>query len=646
MMEITTWEQLIDKPNTNKIVLAEIKPAEQLSGFSLTGGQSNTYEISYLLETITTADSSTETIRKEISSVTEDGVLLGVQGSIANVESSAGSYWHDTANSTFYIHPVGSDDPSDHTILGFFPVYFGTGGVYLNNAYWQPYIPKDGIPSISQNNPHIHWGISKVSVGKLSLNNERGFFDQIADKFIWVSKEIILRVGGESLPWSEYKRLFTGEVTTTRFNRRRWEVTINSNAFDLLSKSLPPNVFLTADFANLDPAAEGKPIPLAYGTFDVDIAPIVTAINIAHTGSTLIQFQIHDPGMGAIGSITQVYVDYQGGDGWETIAHGNEDLTNGRFTISNSAPSAYVMGTTKVKVAFTGIQDGGNNIDGAPEVCEDLLTNIIGYASSALNPTSFTDSKVESDVALNIYLDRKADALSVIEKIASSDLAFFDEDEDGLLRYRTWSPTIDTSATKVKDCDFLSNRVPEVTSDITNLFWKIRVGYAYRQSTGIMLYVESSSDDSRYRYEKTEELVQDTYLRSSSDATVIAQRMNLVTKDPSPNLSIQMKIQLIEKSLGNQLRVTMARAPSASAGYTDRYFEIYDIRKSCFPFHMEISARDLGEYVGKVGYWVEADAPAWGVASDSEKNTSGFWCDSEGRADSGDASSNNVSIWW
>ena len=127
----TTFSGLIANASSEKIFLVEIRLGEELSGWTITGGQTYTYEIAYLDETITLADSSTEIIRKSVVDLQLDGVSLGAKGSISSVESNVGTYWHDLINSKLYIHPSDDGTPVHHTIMAFFWIFLGTKGVLL-----------------------------------------------------------------------------------------------------------------------------------------------------------------------------------------------------------------------------------------------------------------------------------------------------------------------------------------------------------------------------------------------------------------------------------------------------------------------------------------------------------------------------------
>jgi len=69
------------------------------ASFTLTGGQTNTYEQAH-------------TLGASLSMMLwEDDTRLTEQNSIANVEANAGSFWQDTVNNKIYVHPTGSTSP-------------------------------------------------------------------------------------------------------------------------------------------------------------------------------------------------------------------------------------------------------------------------------------------------------------------------------------------------------------------------------------------------------------------------------------------------------------------------------------------------------------------------------------------------------
>ena len=638
MGDTTTFAALIAEPSSEKIFLAEINPAEHLLGWTLTDGRTNTYEIIFLNEVITLADDSTETLRKVVSSVEEDGTALTKTApNLDFVEAIPGTWWQNTANGKLYIHTSGSDDPKGYTIIGFFWLYFATKGIILNSRYYEPYIAQRGIPGLRQSNPNLYWGVISISGGNLVLLNNRGYFDQIARKFIWIDKTVKILLGGDSLPYGEYELLYTQKILDKVFSRRKFQLKIASPTFGLL-RTVPINKFWTTDYPDLDPAAEGRPIPYYYSTYTAQQAPIATCIDTAYDTNQY-QFKMCDH---AIKSITQVYIDYNDGAGWQTIAHANEDLANAKFTITSAD---FKVGTTRVKVAFEGKASGGSVIEGAPEIVEDFLEDILGYAAADLNAASFTASKAESDVVLNVPIEKETSALKIIENITKSDLAFFDEDESGLFRYRSWIPYIGGTYSELDETDFLGT--PEIREASKQLYYQIRIGYAYSCALQEHQYHEESDLESRYKYGRQERLLLDTYIRSQSDALTLAERLKVLMKDPSPELKTDLKLPVIDKLIGDKVRISLARAPFESAsGWSKRYFEIIGRAISYFPVKSTLKLIDLREFGISVGFWTDDSAPVWGSAADSDKASDGYWCDDDGYAAPGEPDSYMVSRWW
>ena len=639
----TTFAELIAADSSEKVFLAEIKVSQHVTGWAKTDGKTNVYQVTWGSDSITLVDGTTDTISKTAVDVKENGTSYTAKTSTADVDGTASTYWHDTANGVLYIHTSTDAAPSGFTITAYFWLYFATKGLSLNGIYYEPVLAENSIPRISQQVQSLRYGIVTVSSGGIILNNANGFFDQISKKYIWANGILKLLLGGDALPYAQYTALFQGKVQSPRFTNLEFSLDIKSISYDLL-RSLPANVFTTATYANLDPKAVGRSIPLYYGSYSAAQAPIVTCINTAYAASTY-QFKICDTTYHEIKSITQVYVDYGDGVGWQTIAHANESLSAATFTINTAS---FVVGTSQVKVAFEGYHSGSVLYEGAPEIAEDLLTTWCGLSSSDLDSTSFTASKAASSCALNVPIEVVTSALSIIEQICRSDLAYFSDSGSGTLRYTTWTPTIalasteDLGKTDIWDVQF--------SDDLDSLYYKAKIGYSYLCSDDEYLYTTSSDDASRYKYGKAEILEIDTYLRGSADAGYLAKRMNLLTKDLLTLVTFGMSIAEIDKLIADKFLLTLERSPYETAGGQDSWpYEIIAKEISAYPVQITFTARDMNSFARGIGFWTAADAPTWLLATAVQKTSSGYWSDSNGYADPSavpDGASLNCSLWW
>ena len=415
----TTFSGIMTSPNSEKIYIAEMVVAQQLNlwlagsgtdadfefvddddfefvdedDFTFVGaGVGVVYRHDFLDETITFSDGHTEYFRKILSSITEDGVELTKKTSSADVVSATGSWYQDISTGLVYVNTTDSSNPNGHYIVGFFQLRLSTKAIELDGNFYEPYISEKGIPTIHYRSKEIYWGSEVITSGSISLINNDGFFDQIFRTFIWSSKQITIKLGGDQLPYSEYSTIFTGTIQGKRFTRRSVEFQLKAKSFDLF-QSIPLDKFTASVYVNMDPDKEGVPIPYYYGVYSEQQAPIVTCIN---TGAAPVySFKICDH---PIYSISQVYIDYNDGDGWQAIAHSNENLTYATFDISSAD---FAIGTTKVKVAFSGIYDS-SVVEVPADIVENILTSILSYTGADIDSTSFSESVTESDVVLNV----------------------------------------------------------------------------------------------------------------------------------------------------------------------------------------------------------------------------------------------------
>jgi len=199
--------------------------------------------------------------------------------------------------------------------------------------------------------------------------------------------------------------------------------------------------------------------------------------------------------------------------------------------------------------------------------------------------------------------------------------------------------------TELKDYDFVS--VPETYENNDQLYSRFMVGYGYLCSEESYLYHSETDAESEYKYDRKEEMKVDTYIRGSSDAAILAQRLKLLLKDPTTNMHVDLKIPVIDQLLGDKVQLTMTRAPfEQSTGFSKRHFEISGRSISCFPMVNSLDLFDLKEFGAAIGFWTDASAPTWDNAADADKASDGYWCDANGYAKTGEEASKNVSRWW
>lgn len=644
----TDFSSLKAAPVSRKIAVVEATVGEQPTGWTqVSSPNTNAYQVNFKYETVTLTTGHSSKILKSVTDVKENGTSLTKKTSVANVHATAGSWYHDVDNGLLYVRTTGTVDPDTSLVVAYFTLYFASeDAVQLNDVYWEPYLVS--IPNASQQVESIFFGTSVFGNGDVVLLNTHGFFDTIFGAWIWENGTVTCKIGGDNLNYVEYQTVFTGIVDSKKWGETQVVLSLISK-HQKLESTLPKNLFTTAAYPNLETSAVGRPIPIAYGIFTSD-APLVTCIDTAYTGAKR-QFKICNH---AVISIEQVQVDFGDGAGWQNIASGDVSLSAATFTVTNAAflalnANGWVDGTTRVRVQFHGRDTAGSGTAqqiGA-NIVQDLLTNSnygLGLPTSDLDTTEFTDSAAASDMTLNVWIDEERSAIEWIDKIARSDHAFFFAKNDGTLAYRTWSPADLATSVTFDRTDFLSMDV-EYPKD--NFYTEIGILYGKLFSTGEFLQITALDTDAQSKFGDKTKKQFETFISALSDASILAQRLLLFGKTPTPSLTFQTKLQGFTLNIGDKIAVTSARAPiSGGTGWEGKIFEVQSITKDFGSSIAKVVCDYLKGVGDDVGFWMVSTAPTWASASQTEKEDSGFWCDASGFADPNDQTSKNVSLWW
>jgi len=128
---MTTFAEAVAKVSSQKHLLFEVEPAEELWSWTKTGGYTNVYEIAWAHHAAT--DVITGGLYRLLISIEEDGTALTERASIALVDANAGSWYHDSSAEKIYAHTTGSVDPDTLDMMAaIFRLHFSTSGRIYN----------------------------------------------------------------------------------------------------------------------------------------------------------------------------------------------------------------------------------------------------------------------------------------------------------------------------------------------------------------------------------------------------------------------------------------------------------------------------------------------------------------------------------
>ena len=633
MVKATTFAEFVEAPQRDDTFLIEITAGEHLVGFGAVSGLPNTYSLTYLEEIIPLADGLNDVMHKVIEEIREDGITIYTSvGATLTVDSTASSFFHDTPNKTLYVHTSTGATPSDFTLVGFFDVFFSNRGVIFNDRYYLP-IVRD-VPNITERTQSIFFGTQVTGAGDLVLNNSGGHLDKIFNKYLWENKEVRFRVGGDELPFSEYVTAAVLVVQDRDLNEDRVRFNL-TDVKTFLRKDLPPNVFDTTTSPSLEDGAEGRPIPIYYGTYSDDNAPKVTATTV---GTTNAIFKLCDHPIRSFD--TFIY------NGIVTTTVSAQDTTNATFQLD----VPYDVDNDEMRVAFKGRTTdgvaGSTVMDAGPDIVEDILIAWVGFTASDLNTVVFTQSRSDAEFILRVPLQNdRVTVNDIIEKIGLSEFSFFYVDPEGTISYRIFTPILGSDRPQFDDNDYLDFKVATREEDILA---EVLVKYDFNPFTAKSLQISELNLPSQFKYEKKDSLTLDTYLTTKSDAETLGQKYNTISKSPTQRFTFNTSFRALKDiTIGTKIDMTKDRAPEGSARRFDsKVVEVLTIKKNFSRGMVSLEADDLKGIGASVGIWTLDSAPTYTAASTAERNLSGFWLNDADLADSADPFSSLVSTWF
>ena len=407
------FEKLILKSKPKLIFLVEANPLMELMGWALTADQTYTYETEF------------DEGGAALDAVYENGLALKVKTSIATVEATAGTYWHDTVNKLVYVHTTGGDSPINAFIAGSLWLYFTTwqvGATIYNGNYYLPLIAADGIPDISQIIQPYYEGTFAVSSGTVSLINgkvRKGFyFDRRYAKYLWLNRKVRILAGGENFTYAEFATINTGSVNAVNIDDRRMSLDLR-DLRDGLQRDLPVEKYSLDIYPRMDDNLKDSERPFAFGAITRAVPVYVDLINHVfefHYG------RVKDVSLtqngAALTENTDYFVDYQ----------------RGRVTLARGL--AYVDSDILL-VSFTGCVNLANetNVTGA-EVFLYICRTWLGCSLADMDLDAIYATKYAKPTVLSLYLRTILGSGEIIRTIEQSSQASTMQDAEGRLGIR------------------------------------------------------------------------------------------------------------------------------------------------------------------------------------------------------------------
>jgi hypothetical protein len=492
----STFQKLIRKSSPNLIYLVELNPAMALQGWALSSGQTYTYEISF------------DEGGAELESVEENGTALTEQSSISTVEATAGTWWHDTANSKVYVHPTGNDSPNNYTFIGDFWLYFTTWSrkdditEFSGNLYL-PLVSE--IPDITQEISPLYEGNFIITHGSISFLNGQivgeNYWDDKFGKYLFLNRKARVLAGGEDFAYTDYVTVNTGIMDSYECSDQRFTLNLRDSR-DGINRTLPIAKYTVDEFSALDPSAEGKCRPFGYGAITNAIPTCIDTTNRI--------FEFHN------GRIKSVEYVYQNG---ATLTAGTDyfiDYQRGRIVLARGLTYS---SDDVILVDFTGwVTLADDTISTGSGIFKHLMNEYLDIDDNNLDLPSIVATYVAKSTALSLYVWKEMDSQDLIRRIERSIEATTFQAPDGTLGIKTELSTAPSDIFYIPDADVLDFGMSKSKDSI---FSQVNIFYGEDPSTDTYNLQVCGNAQLNYKHKISQTLKFHTALTTAALATAL-----------------------------------------------------------------------------------------------------------------------------
>jgi len=402
------FEKWIRTASIEVVALCEINPGMVLTGFSLVGGKTYTFELAIIDRAIV-----------DIEEVFENGEEYAEKGSINEVEATASTFWFNTSAKILYVHTSTGADPAGFFIEGKFWLYIANKeNITFNDNFYLPFLSLKNIPSVKQEIGHYSGGSFTISSGTISLNIEKVggeyFFDKRFADYVWRDAKVVLKIGKPDFTYTQYEEIFTSLIDSVDCNDKLFSLRLKDLRANITG-TIPMNKYNRLEFGGMDEGMEGKVIPKVFGTRAVKPACIDTEKQ---------RWKFHDGRIKEVEHVkvsgitktknTDYYVDYQ------------------RGTIVFDKSVDIDWEEDEIEVFFIGIVNNAlEGINKGADIFKYVMNNLVGLSNGDLDHDSIYQVKAAVTTELSAILYKEESPANIIRKIENSTKATTFQDEKG-----------------------------------------------------------------------------------------------------------------------------------------------------------------------------------------------------------------------
>lgn len=404
-----------------EIILVEMEPSVTVSGFTATPATSNTYETALL--NIPAGEVVTGGIYRTVTRVRENATDLVEKTSIATVDATAGTWWHDEATGLLYVHSTTGSDPDTFTAYqAFVRLRFSTSGVVLDltdgdgdtGVYYHPWVIGQ-MPELSERDDEASFGVKTTQGGPITLLNGHAWWNRVVapnGEWNWKNKVVCFLIGGsyangtQVLTRSQYAEVMTllvEDVTATQ-DEVEFELKPLTRKLDT---RIPKTPYFASAYPNLGDGVQGSKKWIGYGRTTMRPDLTDTSGNGVYT--------VADAAVQTLFAITTVWAIHGTTGVWTALTLTTDytvDLTACTITIVNAT---YIHTTYQVACDVTGKPDGsGSYLQTFGDIVRDMLESLVGIPTADIDTASFAQADLDAPGELSVWLKSPRTVSSIL----------------------------------------------------------------------------------------------------------------------------------------------------------------------------------------------------------------------------------------
>jgi len=626
--------------------------AQQTTWTAVGGGAPNAYQAT--LSPMIGAASVTGGVYAKVTSVIENATVLTARTSLAQVNSNAGSWYHDEAAGLLYIRTTGGGDPDTYTLIAVErELTLSTTGVVLDDTdgspttgrYYFPWLVSD-LSSILIEAEDVLHGRKLFPEGDLTIASVNGFLHALVavdSGYTWENTRIRFAVGGSyaggALLQSQYGAI--GTITIYRVEATDdAAVTFKVrplSAGPLAVQAQPTPIFASA-YPNLGDGVSGTRKPIGYGR-GIIRPPLVDTSGYG-------TYLLADAAFQTLTAVHRVEAVPKSGGARAGLIEGVHWVVNlTTCTLTLLSPDA-TAATHDLDVELTGKPGGVRGyLSTFGEIALDLLQSIAGVPASDIDTASFDAATDAHPAELSVWLLGGRSLSSVLAtsepgrpSLERSVHGTVSVSRAGLWTATVWTPPKDVSTVAVlrkEQCAGVTfhHRDERLVVGRTLVYF----GQSVAQNTW---QIADHADAAKQYLAQTDDALEVyTFLRNVANAEALAQRYQLLFGTALMEADVaEMGASQLLSELHDPVLVTYSPAPAAGAAYTNRVFQFVRLERLYAPMLgvraglMDVEATGLAK---NGGVWTATGYPTWGAATAAEREASGFWTDANGDPGSG-----------